>query len=395
VADATRPIRYDPALVSRWMRTAVACCAAIATAVGVGACGSGVPANSIAVVGNAKVTGAEFAHWTTVLNNAPYVGSGDTPPAVPVPPDYSACIASERKRNPGGSASTWKSTCVTTYNELNQEVTTALIEAIWFQGEANDRHVKVTKAQINAAWNEERKSQKEFSTPKKLDTFLAESGYTIADLKWVLMFNLIEEAIVKKVESKAADVSAAQIAAYYKSHISEYKEPDRRDVDLVLVGTAAKAAAVKSLLAAGKSFASIAKQYSIDPTTRDSGGVEDGVEPGEETAVFNTAIFAAKIGVLESTAKTPFGYYVFKVASDTPASLEPLSTVRTAIKSTLTTNGQTAAIDKLRSTFAKKWRARTTCASGHLVSAMCSNAPLPLSTGSSGTTGSSRSTGSS
>jgi len=92
--------------------------------------------------------------------------------------------------------------------------------------------------------------------------------------------------------------------------------------------------------------------------------------------------------VLESTAKTPFGYYVFKVTSVTSASLEPLSTARTAIKATLASNGQTAAIDELRTTFVKKWRARTTCASGHLVSDACSNAPATSSTGASGTTSS-------
>ena len=370
------------------MRTAVASCAAIATAVGVGACGSGVPSNSIAAVGNAKVTDAEFAHWMTVANNQPYVNSGDTPPAVPVAPNYTACIASERQRDPGGGASTWKATCVTTYDELNQEVTALLIEGIWFQGEANDRHVKVTKAQINASWNEEQKTESALSTPQKLDTFLAESGYTVSDLKWVAMLNLLQEAIVKKVDAKAGDISAARIAAYYKSHRSAYEQPERRDVDLVLVGTAAQAATVKSLLAGGQSFAKVAKQYSIDPTTKSSGGVEDGVEQGEETAIFNAAIFKAKVGVLESTAKTPFGYYVFKVTSVTSASLEPLSTARTAIKATLASNGQTAAIDELRTTFVKKWRARTTCASGHLVSDACSNAPATSSTGASGTTSS-------
>ena len=119
------------------MRTAVACCAAIATAVGVGACGSGVPSNAIAVVGGAPVTDAQFAHWLAVANNQPYVGTGNTPPAVPVPPDYTACVASERLRNPSGTTITLKAQCATTYGQLNQEVTALLIEGIWFQGEAN------------------------------------------------------------------------------------------------------------------------------------------------------------------------------------------------------------------------------------------------------------------
>jgi foldase protein PrsA len=366
------------------MRTAVACCAALATAVGVGACGTSVPSNAVAVVGNATVTKAQFAHWMTVANDQPYVGTGEAPPAVPVPPDYTACIASERTHDPSGTAAALMTDCKTDYTNLNGEVTALLVEGVWFQGEAVDRDVKVTQAQINAAYTKELSAQ--FTTTKKLNTFLAESGYTVADLKWVAMLNLLQTAIVKKVEDSAGKVTAAQIAAYYKAHVTQYTEPERRNIELVLVSSAATAATVKSLLAGGASFASIAKQYSIDPTTKDTGGVEQGVEQGEETPIFNAAIFAAPIGVLQSTGKTPFGYYVFKVTGASAASVGSLKTEQKAIKLQLTEAAQTAAVDKLRTTFLKKWRSRTTCASGHLISDVCGNAPATASTGASGTT---------
>jgi hypothetical protein len=54
------------------MRTAVACAAAIATAVGVGACGSStsVPSGYVAVVGSAKISLAAFKHWVLVANDS-------------------------------------------------------------------------------------------------------------------------------------------------------------------------------------------------------------------------------------------------------------------------------------------------------------------------------------
>ncbi len=367
------------------MRTAVASCAAIATAVGVGACGgSSVPSGAIAVVGSAQVTNAQFAHWMSVANNQPYVNTGNTPIAVPVPPDFVACIASQRQRDPSGATSTFKSECETTYAQLNQAVTGLLIEGIWFQGEANDRHVKVTQKAIDKAWNAER--LRDFSTKTKLDNFLGESGYTIADLKWVAMLNLMQQAIVTKVQKGAAKVTPAQIASYYKAHIAQYSQPARRNIELVLVSTAAAAATVKARLAGGASFTSVAKQYSIDPTTKATGGVLAGVQQGEETPIFNTAIFGAQIGVLSSTAKTPFGYYVFKVTSSSPASVETLSQARAAIKLQLVQLAQTNAISKLRISFIKKWKGRTTCGSDHIVAQVCGNAPTS-STGASGTTG--------
>jgi foldase protein PrsA len=371
------------------MRTAVACFAAIATAVGVGACGgTSVPSGDIAVVGNAKVTNAQFVHWLTVANNSAYVNTGDTPPAAPLPPNFTACIASERLRNATGTAtSALKKICASDYtSELEPAVVGILVEGIWFQGEAVDRHIHITTAAIDKAWNTER--EQEFPTTAKLDTFLAESGYTVKDLEWVELLNLLQTAIVNKVEAGAKKVSNAQIAAYYKAHVAEFTQPERRDIELVLVSSAATAAKVKSLLAGGASFASVAKQYSIDPTTKNNGGVEDGVEQGEETAAFNDAIFASPVGMLEGPVKTAFGYYVFKVTKSLAKSVQSLTAESSAIKSQIAETRENNAIDSLRTSFAKKWRARTTCGSDYLVSTVCGNAPAAASTGSSGTTGS-------
>lgn len=373
------------------MRTAVAFCAAIATAVGVGACGgSSVPSNAIAVVGNARVTDAQFAHWMSVANNQPYVNTGDTPTAVPIPPNFTACIASERLRDPSGTTASFKTQCETTYAQLNQAVTALLIEGIWFQGEAYDRHVKITQSAINKAWETERKA--DFATSAKLNTFLAESGYTVADLKWIAMLNLMQQAIVAKVQKGAGAVTAAQVASYYKAHIAQYSQPARRNIELVLVASASTEAKVKALIAGGASFAAVAKQYSIDPTTKSTGGVLAGVQQGEETPILNAALFKAPVGTLETTAKTPFGYYVFKVTGSTPASVESLKEAQAAIKLQLVQQAQTAAVDKLRTSFVAKWKGRTTCASGHLVSQVCGNAPT-ASTGSSGVSGSSGTSG--
>jgi foldase protein PrsA len=357
-----------------------------------------VPSNAIAVVGGYNIPKTAFDHWLTVANNQPYIGTGTTPPAVPLPPSYTACIAGERARVAKGSTapatSVLRAECASSYKELNQEVTALLVEGVWFQGEAYDRHVKVTQKAINAAWNAERQAQ--FATTAKLNTFLSESGYTIADLKWVAMLNLLQEDIVKKIDAQASHIGAAAIASFYKAHIAQYSQPERRNIELVLTKTAATAAAAKAAISGGTSFASVAKQYSIDPTTKSTGGVEDGVEQGEETPTLSTAIFSAPIGQLEGPLKTAFGYYVFEVTKSIPKSVESLASEKTTIKDQLVSAAQTAAVDKLRNSFVKKWQARTTCASAYMVTQVCGNAPAAsTTTGSSGTTSTTGSTGSS
>jgi len=44
----------------------MAFCAAIATAVVLGACGSGIPGNAVATVGSAPITKAALNHWIVV-----------------------------------------------------------------------------------------------------------------------------------------------------------------------------------------------------------------------------------------------------------------------------------------------------------------------------------------
>jgi foldase protein PrsA len=371
------------------MRTAVACIAAIATAVGVGACGgssASVPSGDVAVVGNYKISLAQFDHWLLVANDSQYVNTGETPVALPKPPDYTACIASERARAAKGtSTSTLKGLCSTSYTtRLMPAAVAFLAEAAWFQGEAVDRHLTVTTAAALKAWDAQK--AQEFPTATKLDDFLSESGYTVSDLEYVERLNLLQQAILKQVEAKAGKVGKAQIASYYKAHLAQYSEPERRNIELVLAKTAATAAKVKSLLSGGASFATVAKKYSIDTTTKANGGVADGVEQGEETPALNTAVFAAPTGKLEGPIKTAFGYYVFQVTEAIPKTVESLKEASATIKEQLAQTDENAAVDKLRTSFTKKWKARTTCASGYLTSEVCANAPATSSTGTSGTT---------
>jgi foldase protein PrsA len=383
------------------VRTALASVAAIATAVSVGACaafpGAGltgdssvaaanVPADAIAVVGSFPISIRSFDHWMVIADRVRYVNTGETPPPVPDPPDYKVCITALRAEYAKGakvpSESALKASCASSYTTLSQEVITLLAEDAWIQGEAYDVGVHVSQAAVNKQWAQEEKS--EFHTTAKLDNFLSESGYTVADVKWYILFSLLQTAITKKVDAEAGKVTNSQVASYYRAHLSDYTTPERRNILLVLVASEATAQKVKSLLSGGASFATVAKRYSIDSTTKKTGGVANGIEQGEETPVLSTQIFKAPIGTLEGPVKTAFGYYVFKVTKSLPKSVESLASARAQIKSQIASTNESDAIAKLRNTFEKSWKARTACAAGYLDSTVCGNAPAS-STGATGT----------
>ena len=159
---------------------------------------TGAADGPVAVIGSATISRASFDHWMTVANDAGQASSGKVAPAVPVPPDYTACVASLRGQpaNSGTADMKLAAQCAKNYRTLVSEVMNFLIQAVWIEGEANARGVAVTAAQIDASYRKQRRdSNPPLATAAELDAFLASSGQTLADLKWRTRLNLLATAV--------------------------------------------------------------------------------------------------------------------------------------------------------------------------------------------------------
>ncbi|HUN78543.1 MAG TPA: peptidyl-prolyl cis-trans isomerase, partial [Solirubrobacteraceae bacterium] len=170
-----------------------------------------------------------------------------------------------------------------------------------------------------------------------------------------------------KVTKSGKNVSEADVEKYYREHKSQYGQPERRDLRVVLTKTEAQAKQAKSEIESGKSFASVAKSKSIEPTSKAAGGELPGVVKGEEQKAFSEAIFAAQKGVLSGPVKTPFGYYVFEVKATHAPTQQSLSSVKSTIKQQLISQGQQTSLSKFIKEFQKKWKAKTECRAGYVV----------------------------
>jgi foldase protein PrsA len=144
----------------------------------------------------------------------------------------------------------------------------------------------------------------------------------------------------------------------------------------VLTKTKPKAEEARAALKGGQSFKTVAKKFSIDQSSKANGGKLAGVQKGQQEQALDTAIFAAKKGVLTGPVKTQFGYYVFQVSAITPASQQTLAQATPTIKSLLASQGQQKALDAFVKDFQKKWKDRTTCRDGYKISD-CKNGPKP------------------
>jgi foldase protein PrsA len=339
--------------------------------VGISACGGGIPGNAVVQVSGTAISKTAFEHWMKVASASSATGATEKP-VVPEPPNYTACIAhlaaTTAKPAKGQKAPTTaqlKSECETEYKSLQSEVLGFLISSQWVLGEASSLGVKLSDAEVKKEFAKI-KSQ-EFPKASEFEKFLASSGQTVSDLLLRVKLNLLSQKIEKKIIKEKSNVTTAQIEKYYNENKSHFGTPEKRNVAIILTKTEAEALKAKQEIESGKSFASVAKRVSIDPTSKPNGGLLVGVVKGQEEAALDSAIFSAKINVLGGPVKTPFGYYIYIVEAVSKGSQQTLAQAQSSIKQQLTSTQQSTALSTFVTNFKKKWTAKTECRSGYVV----------------------------
>jgi foldase protein PrsA len=363
-------------------------------AIGLSACGSGVPGNSVAVVAGNPITTQTFNHWIYVAAKGQSSQTPGSPVIVPNdPPNFTSCIAQVRKQIPSLAKTpdkTVRSDCSQLFTSLSSQVMDFLIKAYWYQAEAHKLGITVTNAQITAAF-QTAKAQ-EFPKQAQFASFLSSTGQTLNDILYRVRVNQI---FMKLSARFSKPISAAQIQAYYAAHASQFGTPESVNLNFVRTKTLAAANAAHAALAAGQSFKTVAKKYSQDAATKNNGGLLTGVTQGEEEAAFSKAIFEAPTGKLVGPVHGQFGYYVFEVSTVHQAKQVPLAKAETQIKQLLNQQLQTSTQTKVDAQAKAAWFKKTTCRKLYAM-ADCSNYKAPkatttaptTSTPSSGTTGS-------
>lgn len=365
----------------RASRVTAALGAVLFAVVAFAACG-GIPSDAVVTVDGKSIKKTTFNHWLSVAAASSAATTGTKPP-VPEPPHYTACIASAKaaaKPAKGQSPPTeaqLKSQCEQEYKSLQQEVLGFLISSEWVLGEASSLGVKVSDTEVKKQF--EKIKNQQFPKAAEFEKFLKTSGQTVSDLLLRVKLNLLSSKIQQKVVKEKSKVTPAAIQKYYKENPKRFETPERRNLLIILTKTEAAAKKAKQEVESGKSFESVAKRVSIDPTSKSTGGKLPGVVKGQEEKALDTAVFSASKNVLTGPIKTPFGYYIFEVSGISPGSQQTLKQAEPSIRSQLTATQQQGALSKFVKEFKKKWTAKTECRSGYMV-ADCKGFKAPKTT---------------
>jgi foldase protein PrsA len=367
----TRHLKLFPALGAFFVAAAL-----------VAGCGDSVPGNAVASVDGDAITREQFNHWMGI---AAATSQGATGQKVAYnPPDFAACVANKRKTapkpakgQPAPTAAQFQQQCKQEYESLRDQVMQFLILAEWVEGEAADQGVKVSDAEAKAAYD--RAVKQSFPKQSDFQAFLKSSGMTVADARFQVRFNTIYTKLREKAVKNADKVTPKAIQSFYAENKERFATPTKRDLRIVLTRTEAKANEAKAALDNGRSWSSVTKEFSIDPATKDRGGVLEGVERGQQEKAFDDAIFSAAKGKLSGPIKTQFGYYVFQVQKITPASQQSLKQATPLIRQQLDAQNKQKADDEFNQSLRKKWKERTNCREGFIM-AQCKNAPKERTT---------------
>ncbi|TVY04479.1 peptidylprolyl isomerase [Cohnella terricola] len=164
-----------------------------------------------------------------------------------------------------------------------------------------------------------------------LTNALIQSGATLDDFKNKQIIPNLK--ILKLFESKHP-VTDDELKAYFEKN-KETKfatTPKEVKASHILLHTKEEAEAVLAELKAGKDFATLAKEKSQDPGSKDQGGDLGFFGPGEMNSGFETAAFALAKGEMSDVVEAESGFHIIKVTDIKEAVVSEYDAVKKEVK---------------------------------------------------------------
>ena len=257
------------------------------------------------------------------------------------------------------------------YASLRDATMGDLLLSRWVRGEAEERGITVSSTDMANYIKQQFGNDAKFRQEAKKASFTPPQARD--RIETILLGNQIQTEILPQAPS----VSQSEIESFYNANISQFQQPETRDVRQIFNKDQAKVEQAQALLSkddSAQSWKKVAARLSADPATKDNGGLREGVTPGQSETTVDHEIFSAPEGQLVGPIKGADGYYLIEVEKITPATTTPLSEASKQIEQQLSQGKQQDIGSRFQTAFVGKWTSRTYCASGY-VTDRCANFP--------------------
>jgi len=133
------------------------------------------------------------------------------------------------------------------------------------------------------------------------------------------------------------EVPEEEVVAYYEEHDEQFQMRARVKFRHVMTNTRDEAAAARARVLAGEDFASVARDVSIDPGTREAGGLTRPIALGDAllsagmSPEFIEGLFDLKVGEVSDPLRSDKGWHIVRLEEKQEAGTKPLADVRDQI----------------------------------------------------------------
>jgi foldase protein PrsA len=204
--------------------------------------------------------------------------------------------------------------------EISKILLDQLIDQRLIMQEARRQNAVATDAQIQQQIDEIKKN---FPTEAEFQSALSQRGLTLTSLRDRIRTTVTVQNIVSKLPVPAP--SDADIEKYFREHRAEFDQAEQVRIRHILVESEAEARLVLARLDRGDKFEDLAKQYSKDPGSKDSGGDLGFQSRGALVPEFEKVAFSLKPGQRSGPVKTQFGFHIIQVLEIKPAKAAALT----------------------------------------------------------------------
>jgi peptidyl-prolyl cis-trans isomerase C len=213
-----------------------------------------------------------------------------------------------------------------------------LIERALIAEQLKINKIKVTDADVDARFLEMVKEAGR--TLEQAEEDLKQQNRTIKDVKEQLYWHVGIEKLFAAT-SKDKDVTEADAKKFYDANPQYFQQPEQVRASHILIKTegmdeAKKAEAKKKIedilkrARGGEDFATLAKTYTEDPGSKDTGG-EYTFPKGKMVPAFETAAFALEPNQISDVVETQFGYHIIKLSEKIPAKTWGFDEIKTRL----------------------------------------------------------------
>lgn len=304
-------------------RRFVACAAAAAAALAVVSCGARGDDDPVVRVGDASIDRATIDHWSSVLAG----GRLDTASATGQGLD--------RRR---------------------RAAVAFLITSYWLLGEAAERAVKLSSAEIRRQVDASQKAAFPGGEAERR-AFLDATGETGADMELEAKAELASARLERTAKASAPPATKAAVSGYYTRHASEFTVPELREVLITNRKSQAAGDEVIGEIESGRSAAAhLQREVFVWPSS-----VNNPYKSLERS------IHAATLHTLAGPVKQRNDYFVFELRRIVPSTRRTLAQVAGEIRRRLTREAQRRALAAFVAAWRAKWIVKTDCRAGYVV----------------------------